>query len=140
TNGHVPLATTFEGAEIALAETLEAMELDAAGTPLIIEGVPDLRPIVARLSRMAALDGPALVQVKRALSAARVLRQCFSRHRSYCPRLYAACALDPTLVAVLDELSRHLDEDGTLFDHALVELRRLRTETANLRARLLAKL
>lgn len=140
TNGHVPLATTFEGAEIALAETLEAMELDAAGTPLIIEGVPDLRPIVARLSRMGALDGPALVQVKRALSAARVLRQFLTRHRAYCPRLYAACALDPTLDAVLDELSRHLDEDGTLFDHASVELRRLRTETANLRARLLAKL
>jgi DNA mismatch repair protein MutS2 len=139
-NGSVPLATTFEGAETALAETREAMELDAAGSPLIVDGVSDVSQTIARLSRMGSLDGPGLVQIKRTLSAARALRQFLARHKAFCPRLHAACALDPTLDAILDELGRHLDEDGTLHDHASAELRRLRTETANLRARLHARL
>src|SRR5690606_8244370 len=96
--------------------------------------------IIARLSRMGALDGPALVQIARTLAAARALRQFLARHRAFCPRLHAACALDPTLDALLDELTRHLADDGTLFDHASAELRRLRPETANLRARLLSRL
>jgi DNA mismatch repair protein MutS2 len=136
----VPLASTFEGAEVALAETREAMELEAAGNPLIVEGVSNVAQPLARLSRMGALDGASLVQIRRTLAAARTLRQFLARNRAFCPRLHAACALDPTLDALLDELGRHLADDGTLYDHASAELRKLRTETANLRARLLARL
>ena len=136
----LPLATTASGTRIALEETREAASLLADGEPLPLEGQRDVRSHIDRVSRQGSLDGPALRDVRATCGAARVLRQFLGRRRERTPRLSAACAFDPRLDALEDEIHSAIDVDGTVRDHASAELRRLRTETANLRARLVARL
>lgn len=136
----LPLASTREGTALGLEETEEAMRLLSDGEPLPVEGIRDVREHLARVDRMGALDGPALRDVMLTLGAARVLRRFLSARKLVAPALVRACSLDPTLDGLETELADHLDADGTLADHASPELRRLRTETANLRARLVGRL
>lgn len=136
----LPLAETHAGAERALAETSEAMALLVSGDPLPLDGLRDVREHVARVSRMGVLEGGALRDLTVTLAAARTLRRFLASRREVAPRLYEACPLDPGLDALHEELAASVDTDGALFDHASPELRALRTETANLRARLVAKL
>jgi DNA mismatch repair protein MutS2 len=74
------------------------------------------------------------------LGVARALRLFLGRHRHVAPTLHARCALDPTLDVLLDELENAIESDGSVSDRASPEIRQLRTEVANLRARLIAKL
>ncbi len=136
----VPIAATREGAELALRETSEALSVLDEGERLPIEGIPDVRESIARLSRQGALDGPALRDVGRALAVARSLRRFLAARREKLPALHRALATDPTLDGLEDEIAAHVGPDGVLLDHASEELRRLRTETANLRARLVRRL
>ncbi len=136
----LPIASTPEGARAALAETAEAAGLLADGEPIPLDGLRDVRPQLERLGRQGALDGPGLRDVRVTLGAARVLRQFLGKRRDRAPALYEACAIDPTLDVLEAEIDAALESDGTLRDHASPELRRLRTETANLRGRIVARL
>lgn len=136
----LPIYGSREGASLALAQTAEAMELESSGSPIPLEGLDDLAQPLLRLSRMGALDGPSLNRVGALLRGARVLRQYLSRNKAFAAALERAVSLDPTLDALEEELTRHLDKDGTLFDHASDDLRRLRQETGNLRDRIVRKL
>lgn len=136
----LPIYETEEGAALALSQTAEAMELEGSGSPIPLEGLDDLSQPLLRLSRMGALDGPSLNRIGALLRGARVLRQFLSRNRAFASALERAVSFDPTLDAIEEELSRHLDKDGTLFDHASDDLRRLRQETSNLRERIVRKL
>lgn len=139
-NISLPIAVTLEGTRIALAETEEALRLEADGEPLPVDGIRDVREHLARLDRMGALDATGLRDLIAVLGCARSLRRFLGARRATCPALFSACTLDPTLDRLEDELRAHVDADGTLADHASPELRRLRTETANLRARVIGKL
>ncbi len=136
----LPLTETREGAVIALAETQEAMALASIGEPIRVEGAREVTALLARLAKQGALDGPSLRDLMSVLSAARGLRLFLGRHRALAPTLHARCALDPSLDVLLDELEGAIEPDGTVSDHASPEIRKLRTEVANLRARLVAKL
>ena len=136
----LPLATSPDGARTALEETREAAGLLSDGEPLPLEGLRDVRPHIERVSRQGSLEGPALRDVRATCGSARVLRQFLGRRRDRTPRLSAACAFDPGLDALEDEIHSAIDVDGTVRDHASADLRRLRTETANLRSRLVARL
>jgi len=136
----LPITRTREGAEIALAETREALGLLEAGEPLPLDGIRDVDPHLARLERFGALDGPALRDVRETLGAARALRRFLAARRTHAPRLVEACAMDPTLDVLEDEIGGALEPDGTVADRASPDLRRLRTEVANLRARVVGKL
>lgn len=136
----LPLAETADGARTALAETREAMSLLASGDPLPLDGIRDVREHVARVSRMGVLEGAALRDLTVTLAAARSLRRFLTSRREVAPALFAACPIDPGLDSLHDELAASVDTDGALFDHASADLRKLRTETANLRARLVSKL
>ena len=136
----LPIFESHEGAALALAQTAEAMELERAGSPIPLEGLDDLSQPLLRLSRMGALDGASLNRIGALLRGARVLRQYISRNRAFAAALDRSLNLDPTLDALEDELSRHLDRDGTLFDHASDDLKKLRQETGNLRDRIVRKL
>lgn len=136
----VPIAGTPEGTAIALRETAEALSVLERGERLPLEGIPDVREALARLARQGALDGPSLRDVGRALAVARSLRKFLGARRERLPALYRALGTDPTLDGLEVEISSHVGPDGVLFDHASEELRRLRTETANLRARLVRRL
>jgi DNA mismatch repair protein MutS2 len=136
----LPLASTRAEAQVALRETREAMRLAELGDGLPLEGIREVGDSLDRLSRRGALDGLALRHVAATLGAARVLRRYLARHRDEAPTLFTACSTDPTLDDLQDELTRTLDPDGTLADHASPELAALRREVGNLRARIIAKL
>jgi len=129
-----------EGAKIALEETREAASLLAAGEQLPLDGLRDVWAHLDRLERQGALDGPALRDVLATMGAARVLRKFVTARRRQTPSLYQACATDPTLDSLEETLAPMFEPDGTVADHASPELKRLRTETANLRGRLVARL
>src|SRR5690554_1812480 len=107
----LPIYGSREGASLALAQTAEAMELESSGSPIPLEGLDDLAQPLLRLSRMGALDGPSLNRVGALLRGARVLRQYLSRNKAFAAALERAVSLDPTLDALEEELSRHLDKD-----------------------------
>jgi len=136
----LPIAQTREGTQIALTETREAMTLASMGEALRVDGAREVLPQLARLQKRGALDGPALRDLMSVLGVARVLRLFLARHRHVAPALHARCALDPTLDVLLDELENAIESDGSVSDRASPEIRQLRTEVANLRARLIAKL
>lgn len=136
----LPLASTLDGARRALGETEEASSLLADGEPIPAESYRDVREHLARLDRMGALDAPSLRDVISMLGASRTLRRFLGARKDRAPRLNEACPFDPTLDRLEEELRAHVDADGTLADHASPELRRLRTETANLRARIVGRL
>ncbi|MEM1418528.1 MAG: hypothetical protein AAGH15_26775, partial [Myxococcota bacterium] len=136
----VPVAQTREGAAAALAETGEVLRLLRAGETLPLDGIRELGPNLMRVERGGALTAPELRDVMRTLEAARGLRRFLSARKEELAALLAATALDPTLDRLHDELAAAIEPDGTLADHASPELRRLRTEVANLRARIVARL
>lgn len=136
----LPIARTREGARLAHAETTEVLNLLRAGESLPLDGIFDLRASLKRAERGGVLDGPSLRDVMKTLRAARGLRRYLSSRRELLEALSRACPLDPTLDDLEEDLSYAIDEDGTLSDNASPELRRLRTEVANLRQRLVRRL
>jgi DNA mismatch repair protein MutS2 len=136
----LPLADTREGAETALAETGEALAVLQAGEPLPLDGIRDIALHLTRVERHGDLEASQLHEVRTTLGAARVLRKFLAARRVQLAHLSAACPIDPSLDRLTDTLDDALDPDGTLADHASSELRRLRTETRNLRASLIGKL
>lgn len=136
----LPIASTEEGARLAMAETAEALALLAGGDPLPLDGLREVRHHLDRVERGGALDGPGLADVASTLGAARVLRRFLGGRRARCPRLDAACASDPSLSELEDEICEAVEPAGTLSDAASPDLGRLRSETASLRARLVSRL
>ncbi|MEY4509819.1 MAG: hypothetical protein RLZZ450_1941 [Pseudomonadota bacterium] len=136
----LPLADTFEATEQALAETGEALSLLVAGEPLPLDGIRNIEPHLLRVERHGDLDVLAMNEVRVTLAAARVLRKFLAARRASLPALTAACPIDPTLDRLTALLDEAFDVDGTLADHASAELKRLRTETRNLRAHLVSRL
>ena len=136
----LPLAATREAAETALAETGEALAMLQAGEPLPLDGIRDIALHLVRVERHGDLEASQLHEVRTTLAAARVLRKYLAARRVQLAHLSAACPIDPSLDRLTDTLNDSLDPDGTLADHASAELRRLRTETRNLRASLIGKL
>lgn len=136
----LPLAKSYEATERALAETTEALALLEAGEPLPLDGIRDVDAHLLRLERHGDLDAVATNEVRTTLSAARVLRKFLAARRATLPALNAACPIDPTLDGLTHVLDQAFDADGTLADHASADLKRLRTETRNLRGHLVARL
>jgi DNA mismatch repair protein MutS2 len=123
-----------------LAQAEEAARLLSEGAPLPAREVPDIREAIGRLRVGGALLSPELVAGGRVLAAARSLRRFLQARKSTCPALEVACATDPTLDDVEEELERAFDADGSLSDRASPRLRELRGEYQASRARMLTRL
>jgi DNA mismatch repair protein MutS2 len=136
----LPLAASADEARAWMAETEEALRARRDGEPVPLDGVREVRPSVARVSKLGVLDGPQLAALRSTLGAARVLRRYLAARKARFPRLSLRCALDPSLDALEEEIAACIEPGGTVADHASPELRRLRTEVANLRARIVARL
>ncbi len=136
----VPLAHSLDGARLAMAETAEALALLSRGEPLPLDGIRDIRPGLSRVARQGSLDGPGLRDIEVTLRAASALRKFLAARRQEAPALHRAVAIDPTLDRLADEIGAAIEADGTVSDSASPDLRRLRTEVHNLRARLVARL
>jgi DNA mismatch repair protein MutS2 len=136
----LPLAADVGEARAWMAETAEALRARRDGEPIPLDGVREVRGSLARVVKLGVLDGPQLASVRSTLGAARVLRRYLAQRKARLPRLHGRCALDPSLDALEEEIASCIEPGGTVADHASPELRRLRTEVANLRARIVARL
>ena len=136
----LPLAATFEATAQALAETGEALSLVTHGEPLPLDGIRNIDQHLLRVERHGDLEVAPMNEVRVTLAAARVLRKFLDARRATLPALTAACPIDPTLDQLTGLLDEAFDPDGTLADHASGELKRLRTETRNLRGHLVGRL
>lgn len=136
----LPIADRYGDAQVALRETGEAIRLLALDQPLPLDGIREIGRSLERLEREGDLDGPELRAIASTLGAARVLRRFLSRQRETATALHTSCSTDPTLDDLQEELTRAIGPDGTLEDNASAELGKLRTEVANLRARIVGRL
>jgi len=131
---------TVEGARRAMGETAELLRLRREGDGPPLSGIRDVRSAVLRVEKGGALDGPSLDAIRSSLGAARALRLYLSRRKADAPLLREACALDPTLDDLEEDLAYAIEPGGAVSDRASPELRRLRAEVATLRARIVARL
>jgi DNA mismatch repair protein MutS2 len=133
-------ASTREEITHRLSEAQEAARLLSEGAPLPARDVPDVRETIDRLRVGGALGSAELRASAAALAAARSLRRFLQSRKVACPALSAACATDPTLDDVEQELADAFDADGTLSDRASPRLRELRAEYQTARSRMLSRL
>ncbi|MEM7136903.1 MAG: Smr/MutS family protein [Myxococcota bacterium] len=136
----LPLAESFEDTARALSESTEAWQLLRRGEPIPLDGLKAVEPSLQHLERDGVLDAEALRDIKLSLRAAATLRRFLSERRSQVPFLDRACAVDPTLEGLEDEIGMSVGDDGLLLDSASVELAHLRQEVGNLRGRIVRKL
>jgi len=136
----LPLASSIAEARAWMAETEEALRARRDGEPLPLDGIRDVRAALARVTKLGVIEALELWSVKTTLGAARVLRKFLAQRKQRFPRLVIECALDPTLDALEEEIAACIEAGGTIADHASPELRRVRSEVAGLRARIVARL
>ena len=136
----LPFAPFAQAARLALAEVEEAFRTTLAGEPLPLYALRDIQLALDRLGAAGVLSPLELVDAGKTLASARVLRR-FTRSRDAAmPSLARACATDPTLDRVEDEITGAFDPDGTLADHASPRLRELRSEFRTSRARMVSRM
>src|SRR6185369_3067576 len=88
--------------------------------------------------RIGAVLAPAeLRAMAQLLLWARSARRFLTPRQERAPSLYAACATDPTLDGVGEEVHQCFDASGTLADHASPRLKELRGEQRAARARMM---
>lgn len=136
----LPFAASADDARRALAEVSEAFLTMMAGEPLPLYGLRDVEPSLDRLGAAGVLAPRELVDVGRTLGSARVLRRFTKSREPTLPHLARACATDPTLDRLEDEITGAFDADGTLADHASPRLRELRGEFRTARARMVSRM
>jgi DNA mismatch repair protein MutS2 len=133
-------AATRDEARVRLAEAREACALLANGEPLPIGPLPDVREAVARV-RVNGVLGPAELRgVAQVLASARALRRFLGARKAAAPALALACATDPTLDTLADEVASCFEPDGTLADRASPRLKELRSEYQASRQRMIHRL
>jgi DNA mismatch repair protein MutS2 len=136
----LPFATTRSQTRRLLDEAREATELLAAAEPLPVVELSDVSDALGRVGASGVLSPIEIREIGKALGAARVLRRFLSVRRTRSAALYEACATDPTLDDLADELGLAFDPDGLLSDRASPRLKELRSEYQTARTRMLSRL
>lgn len=134
------LGESFEETTCALAESKEALRLLDGNDPLPLAGICDIALSLQHLEREGTLDAAALRDIRLTLRASALLRRFLAQRKDSVPRLHHACAIDPTLEGLDEELGMSIGDDGSILDSASAELAHLREEVANLRGRIIRKL
>ncbi len=133
-------AASRDEARTWLAQSAEATRLLREGRALPASDVEDGRDAIER-ARVGGVLAPAELRgLGRMLGAARALRRFLTSRRAELPTLFEACATDPTLDDVADEIAGCFELDGTLADRASPRLRELRGEWHAARQRMLARM
>ena len=133
-------AGSREEARDWLAQAAEATRLLQEGRPLPASEVDDIREAVERARVGGVLSPQELRALGRTLGAARALRRFLTSRRPELPRLFEACATDPTLDDLADEITGCFEVDGALSDRASPRLRELRGEWHAARQRMLSRM
>ncbi|CAN5129012.1 endonuclease MutS2 [soil metagenome] len=133
-------AVTREGVRTRAREASEATTLRGTGEKIPVAAIEDVEEAIARLGAAGVLSCTELRNVAALLATARSIRRFVLLRKDRAPALASALATDPSLDAVADEISRCIDETGTLADHASPRLRELRSEYRAGRGRILSRL
>lgn len=136
----LPFAATRPETRRLLAEAREASDLLDAAEPLPVVELGDVSGAIGRVGASGVLAPTEIRELGKALGAARALRRFLSVRRDRIPALFDACATDPTLDALADELAQAFDADGSLSDRASPRLKELRGEYQTARTRMLSRL
>lgn len=136
----LPFAATRSQTRRLLDEAREATELLAAAEPLPVVELADVSGAIGRVGAAGVLSPVEIRELGKALGAARVLRRFLSVRRARASSLFEACATDPTLDDLADELAQAFDADGLLSDRASPRLKELRSEYQTARTRMLSRL
>lgn len=134
------LAQSFDESERALAEARDAWKLLSRNDPLPLEGICEIGRSLQHLAREGVLDGGALKDIRMTLRASAALRRFLGQRKDSVPYLHRACAIDPTLDGLEEEVGLSIGDDGSILDSASPEIARLREEVGNLRARIIRRL
>ena len=124
----------------AIAEVREAIHTAQQAEPLPIPSLVDVRDPYQRALHGGVLSAIELRAIGALMAAARALRRFLHARRADLPALYTACATDPSLDVIEDEIARAFDADGTLADRASPRLRELRSEYQTSRARMISRI
>lgn len=136
----LPIEQTYAATSAALSESAEVMALLHNDEVLPLHDLRELDPHLLRVSRGGTLEGTALADIRITLRCARAVRRFLQARSAQVPNLISVAILDPSLDGLEDALGTAIEVDGTLFDHASSNLRKLRAEVSNLRARIIARL
>jgi DNA mismatch repair protein MutS2 len=136
----LPFASTRSATRRLLDEAREAAELLEAAEPLPVVELSDVSDALGRVGASGVLSPVEIREIGKALGAARLLRRFLSVRRTRSAALFEACATDPTLDDLADELGLAFDPDGLLSDRASPRLKELRSEYQTARTRMLSRL
>ena len=136
----LPFSSSRSETRRILEEAREAKVLLDAGEPLPVAELGDLAPSIGRVGAAGVLAPVEIREIGKALGVARALRRFLSVRRSSVPALFDACATDPTLDVLAEELAQSFDPDGLLSDRASPRLKELRSEYQTARTRMLSRL
>ena len=125
----------------AITLTSDARLALAAGGAPPLDGIPDVRPVLARgAAEGSVLDGAELVLLVPALDAGPRLRAWGRGVRPVAAAVAALADALPVLVDLRDTLRHALEDDGSLTDRASPRLRQLRQQVRDRRRRIVADL
>jgi DNA mismatch repair protein MutS2 len=136
----VPL-TDLAAVESALTLTTEARRALAAEGAPPLDGIPDVRPVLARaVADGSVLDGTELALLIPALEAGPRVHAWARAIQAKAAGVARLAERVPRLSDLRDGLRRALEDDGSLTDHASPRLRSLRQQVRDRRRRLVADL
>jgi DNA mismatch repair protein MutS2 len=136
----LPFLSTRDDVMRATSEARDALALRQAGDAIPLRALVPIDFALDRL-RMGAVLAPSELRAMAELCAwARAARRFLTARQERAPALYLACATDPTLDDVGDEVHRSFDASGLLADHASDRLQELRQEQRAARARMMSRL
>ncbi len=133
--------TDLAAVQSAIALTGEArLALGAEGAPPL-DGIPDIRPVLARCSAEGSvLEGAELARLIPALEAGPRVHAWARAIQPVAPGVAATSERLPRLTELHDRLRRALEDDGSLSDAASPRLRALRQQVRDRRRRIVADL
>jgi len=133
--------TDLAAVQSAIALTGEArLALGAEGAPPL-DGIPDVRPILARCgAEGSVLEGAELALLIPALEAGPRIQAWARAIQPVAAGVAVVSERLPRLAELRDSLSRALEDDGSLHDHASPRLRALRQQMRDRRRRIVADL
>jgi DNA mismatch repair protein MutS2 len=122
------------------AETREARRLLSVKPDISIGGARDVRPLLQRASRSAAMLPAELLDIRQTLAAARDLKRAIGRLGDQFPLLEDIASRIQECPGLLNEITRCISDRGEVLDSASPELARIRREVGVTHQRLLDRL
>ncbi len=133
-------ADSIEEARALSRLLAQALELDAQADLFEVRAFPDLTAALERARVQGTLAGSELRDVMRVLELAKSLRSFAAAHDDAQPELAIVLASEPALDRLHEKLSRAIDPDGSVSDHASPALRDAREAARKAREELKRRL